>query len=136
MMPPSQWAALPPYQRDAIRIGFIGYTPPLHASRWPETEFGWGIFLGRFANDRRVEELWAPGPAPVSFAERQALAAYEAWKRGKIFSAHSPEKVLTQTGKRRTRKPVKATNPLKALIQWSLGCFAYLTGSEAPAGSV
>lgn len=116
VMSPETWGRLPPYQRDAVRIGFIGYTPPENAGRWPETEFGWRILLGRYANQRRVDALWTTDPVPVTTEERTAIGAYEAWKvcGNSAFELaflaprkkdnRSPEKVLT--GEKRKRKSV------------------------------
>ena len=116
VMAPSVWRSLPPTQRDAIRIGFINYTPPANAGRWPETDFGWRILLGRYANQRRVDALWTTEPVPVSMEEKTAIGAYEAWKvcGNSVFELaflapekkdyHTPEKVLT--GGNRKRKSV------------------------------
>jgi hypothetical protein len=84
-----------PYQRDAVRIGFINYTPPAGAGRWPETDFGWNILLGRFAEKRRIDALWTGAPVPVSMEETKARLSYEAWKRGEKIIDSTPEKVLT-----------------------------------------
>lgn len=73
------WVHLPPTLRDAVRIGHMGYSLPSGVGRWPETQFGWEILLGRFADDRRRETIWTGVEPPISIAERTARGAYEAW---------------------------------------------------------
>lgn len=143
-MLPEVWATLPPYQRDAVRIGFINYTPPAGAGRWPETEFGWGILLNRFANARRIEELWTPGPAPVTIEERTARGAYEVWKLhgSKAFKPrrmvvkknmrHSPKKVLTWISNGAKKVFSKATFPVASFAKAVLTKLRTMNVPEVP----
>lgn len=116
-MPLTQWEALTPVLRDAVRIN-NSWTLPPEAGRWPESAFGWEVLLNRFANQRRVDELWTGRAAPVSIAELTARGVYDAWRSG-YFSGHSPEKVLTRRRKQRKSFLSKIMTPLKVLLAYA-----------------
>ena len=71
-MPPHRWERITPTERDAIRLGNLGWSVPRGASPWPETSWGWIILNNRFAHERALEERLTR-TTPSGFRQREVI---------------------------------------------------------------